>query len=40
MFINSPCIAQVSDTIAKPITNEIKQDTIVLDSTQNKKKLF
>jgi len=40
MFINSPCIAQVSDTIANPIINEIKQDTIVLDSTQNKKNFF
>ena len=40
MFINSPCIAQVSDTIANPIINDIKQDTTVLDSTQSKKKLF
>ena len=40
MFINSPCIAQVSDTIANPIINDIKQDTTVLDSTQNKKNFF
>jgi len=40
MFINSPCVAQVSDTIVTPIINEIKQDSAVLDSTQNKKNFF
>ena len=40
MFINTPCIAQVSDTIVTPIINEIKQDSTVLDSTQNKKNFF
>jgi len=40
MFINSPCDAQVSDTIVTPIINEIKQDSAVLDSTQNKKNFF
>jgi len=40
MFINSPCDAQVSDTIVTPIINEIKQDSTVLNSTQNKKNFF